>query len=174
MNTEEIKDLQKKLVLELIDKKFIKSKKVEEAFLNVPRHLFLPGEPLEKVYCNTAIVTKWDGKIPLSSSSEPAVYAIMLDQLQLKEGLKILEIGAGTGFNAALLANITGKKGGVVTVDIDKDITDSAQTNLNSAGFGYVKVICSDRRWDTNRKRLMTGLLLLPVYGILTANGSTS
>lgn len=144
MEDQNIIVLQRRLVDELIEKKFIKTREVEEAFLTVQRHLFLPGVDLEKVYSNTAIVTKWDGKIPLSSSSEPAVYAIMLEQLELKEGLKILEIGAGTGFNAALMAQITSEKGKVITVDIDKDITDSARVNLNGAGFSHVNAICKD------------------------------
>jgi len=144
MTDQNINDLQKRLVDELNNKKLIKSKEVENAFMAVPRHLFLPGVDLEKVYSNTAIVTKWDDKIPLSSSSEPAVYAIMLEQLQIKGGMKILEIGAGTGFNAALMAQITGNSGTVITVDIDKDITDSAEANLNSAGYNHVKVICKD------------------------------
>lgn len=144
MSDQNISDLQKKLADELIKKNFIKTKEVEKAFLAVPRHLFLPGVDLEKVYSNNAIVTKWEGQYPISSSSEPGVYGIMLEQLELKEGLKILEIGAGTGFNAALMAQMTGETGNVVTVDIDKDIADSAQNNLNSAGYPNVKVICKD------------------------------
>lgn len=144
MKDQNIKDMQRRLTSELIEKQFIKTKEVEEAFLTVPRHLFLPGEDLEKVYSDTPIVTKWDDKIPLSSSSQPAAMTIMLEQLELKSGLKILEIGAGTGFNAALMAQITGKNGMVVTVDIDKDITNIARENLNSAGYSNVKVICKD------------------------------
>src|SRR3989304_976189 len=144
MANQNINELQAKLVDELNKKNLIKTKEVENALLTVPRHLCLPGVDLEKVYSNTAIPTKWDDKVPISSSSEPAVYAIMLEQLQIKEGMKILEIGAGTGFNAALMANITGKSGHVITVDIDEDITNSARRNLDSAGYENVTVIRKD------------------------------
>jgi protein-L-isoaspartate(D-aspartate) O-methyltransferase len=180
-----IKDLQKKLTAELIDKKLIKTKEVENAFLSVPRHLFLPGVEPEKVYSDIPIVTKWNGKYPVSSSSQPSAMAIMLEQLELEPGLKILEIGAGTGFNAALMANITGENAKVVTVDIDKEICNSAEANLKSAGYERVKVICGDGAagypaeapydriiltagvWDINpdwfRQLKPGGILLLPM-----------
>ena len=60
MKDQKINELQTKLVDELINKKFIKTKEVKKALLAVPRQLFLPGVALEKVYSNTAIVTKWD------------------------------------------------------------------------------------------------------------------
>jgi protein-L-isoaspartate(D-aspartate) O-methyltransferase len=142
MQNKNINELQTRLVEELINKKVLKSKEIEKAFLTVPRHLFLPGVDLEKVYSDAPVVTKWDGEFPLSSSSQPSVYAIMLEQLELKEGMKILEIGAGTGFNAALLAQITGDSRKVITIDIDKDITGAAQKNLISAGIQNVKVVC--------------------------------
>lgn len=144
MENKNIKDLQTRFVDDINKKGFIKTKEIEKALLAVPRHLFLPGVDLEKVYSNIPIVTKWKGEIPVSSSSQPSAMTIMLEQLELKPGLKILEIGAGTGFNAALMSEITGKNGKVITVDIDKDITDSAEKNLNSAGYNEVKVICKD------------------------------
>lgn len=139
--------LQKELVNVLKKKNSFKSKQVENAFLSVPRHLFLPGIELENVYSDKPIVTKWKGRkaeIPLSSSTQPAAMAIMLEQLGLKKGISVLEIGAGTGFNAALMAEIVGKKGQVVSVDIDKEICSTAKKNLNSAGYGNVKVVCKD------------------------------
>jgi len=185
MENQNIKDLQKRLVDEIIKKGFIKTKEVEEAFLAVPRHLFLPGVDLEKVYSDIPIVTKWNGEIPVSSSSQPSAMTIMLEQLELKSGLKILEIGAGTGLNAALMAQITGKNGKVVTVDIDKDIAGLAEENLNSAGCNHVKVICQDGAsgyepeapydriiltagvWDINREWFNQlkpgGILLVPM-----------
>jgi protein-L-isoaspartate(D-aspartate) O-methyltransferase len=139
--------LQKNLVSMLKKRGLIKSKKVEKAFLSVTRHLFLPGVNFKKVYSDEAIVTKWGdrkNKIPLSSSTQPAAMAIMLEQLELRKDLKVLEIGAGTGFNAALMAYIVGKKGQIVTLDIDKNLCISAERNLNSGGFSNVKVICKD------------------------------
>jgi len=122
----------------------ITSPHVAEAFRTVPRHLFTPGVALEKVYSDSSIPTKRaDGKL-VSSSSQPAVMAIMLEQLQLQPGHRILEIGAGTGFNAGLMAHLVGKSGQLMTVDIDEDIVEGARDHLSSAGLDNVKVICGD------------------------------
>jgi len=117
---------------------------VEAAFRAIPRHLFLPDLPLEEVYQDEAIATKMlDGQF-VSSSSQPAIMAIMLEQLQLETGQRVLEIGAGTGYNAALMAHIVGETGQVVTIDIDEDIVEGARNHLASAGFTNVRVICAD------------------------------
>jgi protein-L-isoaspartate(D-aspartate) O-methyltransferase len=117
---------------------------VEAAFRAVPRHLFLPDTPLEEVYGDQAIVTKRIDAVGVSSSSQPSVMAIMLEQLAAQPGHRVLEIGAGTGYNAALLAHVVGAAGKVVTIDIDADIARAAQQHLISAGLEGVEVICGD------------------------------
>ena len=117
---------------------------VEAAFRAVPRHLFLPGIPLDKVYADEAIPTKYQDGLPISSSSQPAVMATMLEQLEVQAGHHILEIGAGTGYNAALLATLAGEGGQVITIDIDDDLVTAAQEHLKMAGFHQVRVVCGD------------------------------
>jgi protein-L-isoaspartate(D-aspartate) O-methyltransferase len=117
---------------------------VEAAFRVVPRHLFLPDVPLEVVYADEAIPTKRHDGLVISSSSQPAVMAIMLDQLGLQPGDRVLEIGAGTGYNAALLAHIVGNAGQVVTMDIDDDIVAAARRHVTAAGFPAVRVVRGD------------------------------
>lgn len=117
---------------------------VEAAFGAVPRHLFLPGVAPSEVYRDQAIATKSLNGIFVSSSSQPAIMAIMLELLELKPGQRVLEIGAGTGYNAALIAHIVGETGQVVTVDIDEDIVESAREHLAAAGFDRVQVVCGD------------------------------
>ena len=56
--------------------------------------------------------------------------AIMVEQLNLEPGSRVLEIGAGTGYNAAILAHVGGETGSVITMDIDQDIVDEAAGNL--------------------------------------------
>jgi protein-L-isoaspartate(D-aspartate) O-methyltransferase len=118
--------------------------RVEAALRAVPRHVFLPGVPLEEVYRDQAIVTKCLEGVGVSSSSQPAIMAVMLEQLALQPGQRVLEIGAGTGYNAALLAHLVGETGQVVTVDIDADVADAARQHLVTAGFERVQVICID------------------------------
>jgi protein-L-isoaspartate(D-aspartate) O-methyltransferase len=119
--------------------------RVTKALLDVPRHLFLPGVPLDEVYADEAIVTKRDGNgKPVSSSSQPALMAHMLDQLDLKPGHRVLEVGAGTGYNAALIAHVVGPEGVVVTVDLDEDLTEAARQHLAAAGYPQVIVHTGD------------------------------
>lgn len=118
---------------------------VVNALRTVPRHLFLPDLPPEEAYEDDAIVTKRDADgRPISSSSQPTIMAIMLDQLGVHSGQRVLEIGAGTGFNAALLANIVGEQGRVTSVDLDADTVERARENLDAAGCQDVVVVTGD------------------------------
>ena len=126
----------------------IGSERVAAALHAVPRHLFLPEQPPEAAYRDDAIVTKRDeAGQPISSSSQPAIMAIMLDQLDLAPGLRVLEIGAGTGYNAALISHVVGPTGQVTSVDIDPDLVEAAREHLACAGFGEVVVACADGAW---------------------------
>jgi protein-L-isoaspartate(D-aspartate) O-methyltransferase len=123
----------------------IRTPAVEAAFRTVPRHLFVPGErDLQKIYSDTYILTKMLNGVPISSSSQPAMMAIMLELLDLQPGQRVLEIGAGTGYNAALLAHIVGEHGRVVTIDIDEDIVQAARAHLVAAGCPQVQVQLGD------------------------------
>jgi protein-L-isoaspartate(D-aspartate) O-methyltransferase len=137
--------LNQALIDDLKKRELIKTPRVEAAFRAVLRHQFLPGVPLEQVYSDRAISAKQDpeGKW-LSSSSQPAIMAIMLEQLGLEPGHKVLEIGAGPGYNAALMAHIAGETGQVVTVEIDEDLAGTAREHLAEAGFEQVQVLCAD------------------------------
>src|SRR5262245_2355357 len=118
---------------------------VLDALRTVPRHLFLPDLSPEQACKDEAIVTKRDeGGRPISSSSQPTIMAIMLDQLGVKRGQRVLEIGAGTGFNAALLAHIVGGQGRVTSVDLDADTIERARENLDAAGCPDVVLVTGD------------------------------
>jgi protein-L-isoaspartate(D-aspartate) O-methyltransferase len=118
---------------------------VASALRTVPRHIFLPDLAPAAAYEDAAIVTKWDAEgLPSSSSSQPTIMAIMLDQLEPARGQKVLEIGAGTGFNAALIAHIVGPKGSVVSIDLDPEIVARAEENLSAAGTQGVTVLAAD------------------------------
>jgi protein-L-isoaspartate(D-aspartate) O-methyltransferase len=145
MNDTEFQTYQQGLVEQLKKANVFKTIAIEAAFLKVPRHLFLPGEPPDKVYSDVAIVVKRgeEGQWT-SSSSQPAIMAIMLEQLNLKPGQRVLEIGTGTGFNAALIASIVGPSGTVVTVDIQPDLVEHARKCLDGAGYDWVQTVVGD------------------------------
>jgi protein-L-isoaspartate(D-aspartate) O-methyltransferase len=120
------------------------------AFRKVPRHLFLPDVDLDRVYSGAAIPTKHDEKgNPTSSSSEVAIMALMIDALRLEQGQRVLEIGSGTGYNAAILAELVGVDN-VVTVELDPDIAEEARTHLRAAGYEGLRVEAVDgwRGWS--------------------------
>jgi protein-L-isoaspartate(D-aspartate) O-methyltransferase len=134
-----------RLVAEVLQTSGIRDERIAAALSDVPRHLFLPHLPPEDAYLDDAIVTKRDADgQPISSSSQPAIMAIMLDQLTLAPGQRVLEIGAGTGYNAALMRHIVGPSGTVVSVDIDADVADRAREHLASAGYPDVTVVAAD------------------------------
>jgi protein-L-isoaspartate(D-aspartate) O-methyltransferase len=118
---------------------------VEAAFRTVPRHLFLPAASLDDAYSRNPVVTRRapDGT-SLSSASSPKLVAVMLEQLAVQPGQRVLEIGAATGFNAALLAELTGPAGTVVTIELDDDLAAEAAANLGRAGYPAVRVVCGD------------------------------
>ena len=70
--------------------------------------------------------------------------AIMVEQLELRVGHSVLEIGAGTGYNAAILRELVGPTGRVVSVEIQPDVAEEARRNLERAGYGDVSVLTGD------------------------------
>jgi protein-L-isoaspartate(D-aspartate) O-methyltransferase len=82
--------------------------------------------------------------VATSSASAPGIVAAMLGQLDVSPGHRILEIGAGTGYNAALLAHLTGPGGQVTTIELDPGIATEAEGALAAAGYGDVIVIAGD------------------------------
>ncbi|MGH3933418.1 MAG: methyltransferase, FxLD system [Pseudonocardiaceae bacterium] len=118
---------------------------VEEALRTVPRHLYVPHATVEDAYADIAVITKRDTDgAALSCASVPTIVAMMLDQLGVRPGDRSLEIGAGTGYNAALLAHLTGPSGQVATVDIDPQVTAQARQALDVTGHSHVHVITRD------------------------------
>ncbi|MCJ1677282.1 methyltransferase domain-containing protein [Streptomyces sp. APSN-46.1] len=127
------------------------------AFEAVPRHVFVPyfwtgrgagherlwGEDpdperrarwLRGVYTDAPLATRLrDGEL-VSSSSQPSLMAKMLNALDVRDGHDVLEIGTGSGYNAALLCHRLGDEH-VTTVDLDEEITESARTHLAALGY---------------------------------------
>ncbi|MFJ7279857.1 methyltransferase, FxLD system [Kitasatospora sp. NPDC098663] len=140
-----VDQLRDSLTDRLIDQDAIRSDAVEAAFRTVAREHFLPGFPLEAAYADNPTYTKTDGSgTQISAASQPAIVALMLEQLGAQPGQRVFEAGAGTGVNAAYLASIVGPDGHVVTVDVDDDLVDGARKHLTDAGLTNVDVVLGD------------------------------
>lgn len=138
-------DLRDRLAEQLQARGHLHDPLVAKAFRTVPRHLFVPAVEPARAYEDAVVATKWspDGTA-ISSSSQPSMMAIMLEQLALRAGHRVLEIGAGTGYNAALMAQIVGDAGTVVSLDIDEDLVRTAREHLTEAGGLPVTVVRAD------------------------------
>ncbi|MBE2268951.1 MAG: methyltransferase domain-containing protein [Anaerolinea sp.] len=119
--------------------------RLERAFRAVPREHFLPKQNLETVYADEAVAIKRgvDGSI-VSSSSQPSMMAIMLNALRLVEGCNVLEIGTGTGYNAAIMRQMVGTTGKVTSIEIDKEVVSKALDSFQRAGISGINVVEGD------------------------------
>ncbi|MBA2681418.1 MAG: methyltransferase domain-containing protein [Ktedonobacteraceae bacterium] len=154
------------LVAALRESGAIHAPAIAEAFLSIPRELFIDhiyerdgrgwkrrekrdplDEWLDLIYRDDALTTAVNRhNIPLSSSSQPSLMAHMLEALEVQPGQRVLEIGTGTGYNAALLAQIVGESGHVASLDIDASLVERARSHLAAAGFSCVQAMHADGR----------------------------
>jgi protein-L-isoaspartate(D-aspartate) O-methyltransferase len=133
------------LVDKIRESGYARTPAVETALRTVPRHLFVPDATLEDAYANVPVNIKYDTDgTSISCASQPGVVALMLDQLEAQPGDRILELGAGTGYNAALLAYLVGGTGHVTTIDVDDDLVEGARAHLAAAGFTNVAGLTRD------------------------------
>jgi len=163
-----IADLIKDYIDELKQHGAIKSEPVERAFRRVERHRLLEGfyepdeedwrrytkreldplspgpEILKIIYSDKPLVIRLEDGKPTSSTSQPALVAEMLELLELEKGMNVLEIGAGTGYNAALMGEIVGEAGHVTTIDIQEDVIERTGRLLKAAGYGEIEVVAQD------------------------------
>ena len=161
----EIRAMIDRYVDELMAAGAFESAAVERAFRTVERHRLLetfyyrdagrfvtlthdPGRPrrdrLALIYADTVLVTRRIGEVPASSTSQASLVGRMLELLDLGEGMKILEVGAGTGYNAALMAEIVGDQRLVVTVDVLEDVVEQTRRLLAGAGYPRIRVLLRD------------------------------
>jgi protein-L-isoaspartate(D-aspartate) O-methyltransferase len=137
--------LHQRLVDQLAGNGLLDNPRLRAAFEAVPREHFLPGVAVERVYQDDAVTCHSgpDGT-PLSSSSQPTIMATMLGQLDPQPGDHVLEIGAGSGYNAALLAQLVAPGGQVTSIELDPEVAAAARANLARVGVDGVAVHTGD------------------------------
>jgi len=136
--------LRARLVEDLRERGLLSDPRVEQALFAVPRHVFVPSASVDEAYSDQTVHTKHDASGAISGASAPNIVAMMLEQLAVEPGHNVLEIGAGTGYNAALLGHLVGPTGRVTTIDVDDDIVTSAREHLAAARAENVEVVVGD------------------------------
>ncbi|MEM0117627.1 MAG: protein-L-isoaspartate(D-aspartate) O-methyltransferase [Conexivisphaerales archaeon] len=129
------------LVNMLKEQKIIISSRVERAMLKVPREEFVWQGYAERAYD--------DSPLPLGDTgqtiSAPHMVALMLEEMELQQEHSVLEIGTGSGYNIALIAEIVGNSARVITVELDSRLAVFAKNNLQKTGYSdCVEVVNAD------------------------------
>jgi protein-L-isoaspartate(D-aspartate) O-methyltransferase len=112
---------------------------VISAFKAIPRENFVPESHKDEAYADHPLPIGYDQTI-----SQPTTVMIMTDALELNKGDKVLEIGTGSGYQAAIISVIIGAKGKVITTEIVPELAAFARANLKKTKITNVKVICTD------------------------------
>ncbi len=129
-------ELRERMVERQIRARGIADTKVLEAMRRVPRHLFVPEFVREQAY--------EDYPLPIGAEqtiSQPYIVALMTSLLELKGGEKVLEIGTGSGYQAAVLAEIAGK---VYTIEILEELANQARETLTALGYKNLELRVGD------------------------------
>jgi protein-L-isoaspartate O-methyltransferase len=180
----EIEQAHQRLIDQLIARGALWSRPLIVAFRATPRHRFLdrvyhyqrqeanwrvvPTQPLDKaglklVFADRALITRLSpsgpgqSPLPISSSSQPSLMAQMLEDLQAGPDLDVLEIGAGTGYNAALLAAVGCR---VVSVDVDRHVLAEAERHLQAFPEREVEFLHADGREPLPGGRLFDRIMV--------------
>lgn len=133
------KEKREEMVRSLKSRGYIESQDIEKAFLNVPREKFVPSTLESSAYDDHPLSIGQGQTI-----SAPSMVAIMLEALDLSEGQKILEIGTGSGYNAALLSEVAGEDGEIYTIERLEAIAETGRKNLEKVGYDQIKVAVGD------------------------------
>jgi protein-L-isoaspartate(D-aspartate) O-methyltransferase len=128
-----------KLISYLVKEGILKTPEIINSFYKVAREEFVLEEYREHSYADVPLPILYSQTI-----SQPTTVAIMTEALEPKKGNKILEIGAGSGYQAAILAEIVKEEGKVYTIERIEELVDFARKNIEKVGYKNVEVILGD------------------------------
>lgn len=129
----------RKLLIEKIKSMEITDHNVLDAIDKVHRNLFVQQDLEYEAYANYPLPIPGEQTI-----SQPYTVAFMLQHLELKKGHKVLEIGTGSGWNAALIAELVGKNGKIITTEFVHDLISFAKQNIEKTHYKNIKIIETD------------------------------
>jgi protein-L-isoaspartate(D-aspartate) O-methyltransferase len=160
-----------KLIDRLKGRGYLKSTPVEMAFRKVPREEFVQPDTRRHAYRDTPLPISLGQTI-----SAPHMCAIMCEGLNLREGMKVLEIGAGSGYHAALVAEIvaptgSSSEGHVYTIEIVDGLINFARKNLERTGYADRVTLIHG---DGGRGLSIEFLLLQPPHQCLNLSSNSS
>lgn len=115
------------------------SKKVIDAMNIIDRKLFVPEEYSDSAYVDTPLPIGYGQTI-----SAPHMVGLMCEYLELTEGDKVLEIGTGSGYNAAVMSVLVGKNGWIYTMERIPELAERASERLEQLGIKNVTVVVGD------------------------------
>lgn len=127
------------MVEELVRWGYLRTPSIIEAFRKVPREEFVPPSLRKYAYEDHPLSIGHGQTI-----SAPSMIALMLESLKLERGQRVLEVGTGSGYNAALLAELVGREGKVVSIERLSSLASFGRENLRKAGYGWVEVVVGD------------------------------
>lgn len=120
---------------------YVRSDAMAEAILRVPREEFMDPAYVEYAYADQPFPIPGDGRQTISA---PYMYPVFYEPLGLKAGEKVLEVGAGSGYGAALAFELVGPLGLVVSIEINAITCQFARVNLQRTGYDDVVIVLGD------------------------------
>ena len=132
----DLENARARMVVEQLERRGIKDRRVLDAMRRIPRHRFLPAELHDHAYD--------DGPLPIGDAqtiSQPYMVALMSEVAELKGVEKVLEVGTGSGYQTAVLAHLAAQ---VYSIEFNPHLHDRARVILKPMGFGDVFLRCGD------------------------------
>ena len=134
-------DTNRELINAMITSSVLKTPRIIDAFQKVDRKYFVPEAFSEHIYIDRPLPIGRDQTI-----SQPSTVAFMLELLLPEVGSKVLDIGSGSGWTAALLCAIVGEKGSVLGLERVDDLVERGQNNLKQFDFKQCKIRKADEK----------------------------
>jgi len=152
MSEEEYTKKRERMVEEQIERRGISDLKVLTAMRHVKRHLFVESKNRPVAYQDSPLSIGYEQTI-----SQPYIVALMTELLELEDGDKVLEVGTGSGYQAAILAEIVKE---VYSIEIVEGLGHQARELLNELGYGNVHVKIGDGYYGWQEHAPFDGIIV--------------